>query len=280
MWRYPIYFDYLPVFRLAKVLRLPGSADRRGPCSSSLCHSDREECHPLINEPSNHLCLCKANFTGENCSQLDSRCLSGHCASGSLCKPKYRSLLRGDPLPLCLCSSNRYGDRCEIEHDGCLSNPCLNNGSCFPASQPDQVICVCTKEYFGSKCEWKRPHLRLTLMDITLHAGAVLQYFHLDSTSLHLILVHQKVVQRLPDWLEFYEDQTTLPEIVLAKLYSSHDDSSPDLYLLSSHQNAISVDGTTDISEINRCPHLHTFSNRNLHLSFVILRDEWLSPLI
>ena len=263
MWQYPIHFDYLPVFRLAKILHLPGSVDHRNPCSSSLCHYDHEECHPLVNDRSTNVCLCKPNFTGENCSQPNIRCLNGYCASGSLCKSNYQR----DDSSLCLCPSNRFGDRCDLEHDACLANPCLNGGSCFPASQPDQVTCFCTMEYFGLNCQWKRSHLRLSLVDSSSHAGAVLQYFHLDSTSLHLILVDQQAVERLPSWIEFYDDQKILPEIVLARLYSSHEDSSPELHLLSSHQNAISVEGSTDISEINRCSHLRTFSNGNLDLS-------------
>ena len=263
VWQYPIHFDYLPVFRLAKVLHLTRPADHQNPCSSSSCRHDHQECHPLINDLSNYVCLCKPNFTGENCSQEDVRCLQGHCASGSLCKPNYR----GDDSPLCLCPSDRYGDRCGIEHDGCLSNPCRNNGSCFPASQPDQVICGCMREYFGSNCQWKRPYLRLAILESPSHAGAVLQYFHLDSTSLHLIHTHQQVLPGLPPLIEFYDDSTLIPEIVLVKLYSSHDDSSPELYLLSSHQNAISVDGSTDVSEINRCSHIRAFSNGNLHWS-------------
>ena len=263
IWQYPIHFDYLPVFRLAKILHLPGSVDHRNPCSSSLCHYDHEECHPLVNDRSTNVCLCKPNFTGENCSRPNLQCLNGYCASGSLCKSNYQ----GDDSLLCLCPSDRSGDRCDLEHDACLANPCLNGGSCFPASQPDQVICFCTMEYFGLNCQWKRSHLRLSLVDSSSHAGAVLQYFHLDSTSLHLILVDQQAVERLPSWIESYDDQKILPEIVLARLYSSHEDSSPELHLLSSHQNAISVEGSTEISEINRCSHLRTFSNGNLDLS-------------
>ena len=264
VWRYPIFFDHLPVFRLAKILRFPGSVDQHNPCSSRPCSAEHEECHSLINDPSNYLCLCKANFTGKNCSQVDSRCLHGFCALGSLCKGNERGLLRGvDSVPLCLCPADRSGARCEIEADVCLSHPCLNNGSCFAHSQLTGVICLCTEEYFGKKCEERRPYLRLSLAASSSYVGAVLQYFHLDSTSLHLILVVQQVFPRLPRWIEFYADQTILPEIILAKVYSSSTDSSPDLYLLSSQQNAISLQGRTEISEINRCPHLRTFSNGN-----------------
>ena len=127
VWRYPIYLDYPPVFRLAKVLRLPGFVEHGNPCSSNPCPHEHEECHPLINDHPYYICLCKPNFTGENCSQEDIRCPHGYCASGFLCKSNYPA----DQSPLCLCPSNRYGDRCGIEHDSYLVNPCLNNGSCF-----------------------------------------------------------------------------------------------------------------------------------------------------
>ena len=270
IWQYPIEFDYLPVVRLAKVLCLTGSSDHPNSCLSSPCRHDREECHPLINDRVNYICLCKPNFTGENSSQVDARCGNGYCASGSVCKPNYR----GDDLPLCLCSSGRYGDRCDLEHDGCLSKPCFNDGSCFPGSQPDEVVCACAKEYFGSTCQWKRAHLQLSIVDSSSHEGAVVQYLQINFTSLHLILVYRQTGPQLPDWIHFDNDQRNLPEIVLAKLYSSHKDSSPELYLLSSHQNAISVEGTTEISEINRCPHVRTFDNGNPYLSLDILQND------
>ena len=70
VWNYPIPFDHLPVSRLAQILRLSSSvAERRqNPCSSRPCHPN-EQCHPLMNSKSQYICLCKTNFTGENCSE-------------------------------------------------------------------------------------------------------------------------------------------------------------------------------------------------------------------
>ena len=48
--------------------------------------------------------------------------------------------------------------------------------------------------------------LRLSIVESTSHAGAVIQYFHLDSKSVCLILVHQQAVQRLSGTIEFYDD--------------------------------------------------------------------------
>ncbi|CAF4378514.1 unnamed protein product, partial [Rotaria sordida] len=69
VWQYTIDFDYLPVFRLAKVLRLT----KYDPCLTNPCHPN-EQCYPLVNDNSKYLCLCKSNFTGPNCSIEDSRC--------------------------------------------------------------------------------------------------------------------------------------------------------------------------------------------------------------
>jgi len=51
------------------------------------------------------------------------------------------------------------------------------------------------------------------------------------------------------------------PEIIIAKLYHSHHQSSADLYLLAVTQNAAFVDGTTQISAQNHCKQIRTFSN-------------------
>ncbi|CAF3019750.1 unnamed protein product [Rotaria sp. Silwood2] len=68
VWQYPIYFDYLPVFRLAKVLRLTKSTeiDGRNPCLKNPC-SQYQQCYQLLNQKSAHICLCEHSM---NCSQL------------------------------------------------------------------------------------------------------------------------------------------------------------------------------------------------------------------
>ena len=280
LWKYSIIFDHLPGFRLAQMLHFSSSSTERNPCSSNPCRLD-ERCQPLMNNRSQFVCLCKTNFQEENCSRKDPQCDKGYCAVGSLCQSSARGSIRGDlSLPFCLCPFNRYGDRCSIEHDACFSSPCRNGGSCLPDSQPNQVICLCREEYFGSQCELKRRSIRLSLSINRSYRGAVIQFLQIDLISLHLNLVDQQVFRTLPQLIEYFhsDHQTTFPDIVLAKVYSSDEDLSPDIYLLSVHLIRtlpfFSFNGRTQISSINQCEHIRTFSNGNRHFCADILRNH------
>ena len=267
VWKYPVDFDHLPVSRLAKILHFPESLSQRNPCSSQPCHRN-EQCQQLMNNHSQYICLCKTNLSGENCSIEDPQCAKGYCSSGSLCQANSRRSVRADSMPFCVCPLNRYGDRCEIEHDRCLSSSCLHGGSCLPDVQPNRVICLCTKEYSGPLCQWRRPSIHLSFSVTLPHQGAVIQYLQIDLISLHLILVNQQAFHTLPQKLEYYhsDPQTSIPDIVLAKLYSSDEDLFPDLHLLSVHSNLFSFAARTEISPINRCSDIRTFSNGNSSL--------------
>ena len=237
VWKYPISFDHLPVYRFGKVLHFSSSVDHLNLCSSSPCHPN-EQYHQLMNNKSLFLCLCKTNLTGEKCSHVDEHCLEGYCSQGSLCQPNSRSSLQRDSLPFCLCPPNHYGSRCSIEHDVCLFNPCRNNGSCLPDSQLDRAICLCTRQFRGSHCQWRRPSIHFSLSSNNHpHDGVVIQYLQITLISLDFILVDQQVFKRFPQLIEYfqYEDQSRIvPDLVLAEIYSSHQNlSQADLYLLS-----------------------------------------------
>ncbi|CAF1972195.1 unnamed protein product [Rotaria magnacalcarata] len=249
VWEYSIHFDYLPVLRLAKVLQL--TKPKR--CSNDQCN-ENEECHQLINDGSKSSCLCKNNFNGENCSIEDSQCKNNYCSSNSLCKPNYRSLLRGNAFPYCICPFNRYGQRCHIEHDYCKLDECLNGGTCLPSSTPNKIICLCPDHFYGSYCQWKTSFSNISLHTNLNYEGIVIQYFHINFISLDLILVHQQIHKNLPSFIEYQDDQITTPTIVLAKLYSSyHQDIEPNLYLLSLQINVSSIIGIVSINEQNQC---------------------------
>lgn len=259
-WHYPISFDHLPVFRFAKVLHLTRPSSHPNPCSSDPC-PPTALCQPLINDRNRHICLCKNNYTGTDCSTEDHQCKQGYCAPHSLCRPNYRRLLRGNVAPYCICPFGRLGNRCDIVYDYCHLQPCLNNGSCYPTSSPDKVSCICTKEYRGSQCQFRKPYIRLSLIDHGQYGGVVIQYFDLDFTTLDLTLVHQQLHRWLPPSIDYFHDESTLPEIIFAKVYASHDPTSVDLHLLAVSINVTDVDESSSIAESNQCAYVGTIAN-------------------
>ncbi|CAF1672573.1 unnamed protein product [Rotaria magnacalcarata] len=244
VWQYPLYFDYLPVYRLAKVLRLTKPTMKQNPCSSNPCNRN-QDCQQLMNEKSKYICL-----------------------SGSLCKPNYRGRLLGNELPCCICLFDMFGEQCNIEYDKCLPNPCQNDGSCYPTAKPDTILCLCTEGYRGSNCELKKPEIQLYINETVNHIGAVVQYFEIDFISLDLILVHQQVYRTLPTLIEYKNKRKTIPEIILVKLYSSQVERPAEFYLISVHINVTSMYATTQVNEKGRCIHIRTLMlNKSAQLS-------------
>ena len=270
VWQYAIAFDYLPVHLFSKVLHLTRSTQDPNPCLTNPCPPNAL-CQPLLNDKERYICLCPNNYTGHNCSIEDQQCAQGYCAPQSLCKPNYHQLLRGNTTPYCICPLSRLGDRCDIVHDYCQITPCLNNGSCYSTSAPDTITCICTEYYYGAYCELKKPYMHLSLIDYEQYGGVVVQYFEIDFTSLDLTLVHQQVHRRLPPSIAYLHGGVTIPEIIVAKLYRSHDRSSLDLYLLAVNTNATQIDGITEITDFDRCAHTGSIPNGKRHLISIVV---------
>lgn len=242
VWQYPLPFNFLPNSRLGKALRLirPKESDS---CSTSPCNS-HQQCHPLLNDPTNYICLCKGNYTGINCSELNAGCAQGYCASHAICKPNYRGLAAGDHLRYCICPSNYHGRRCHLWYDKCTTNSCLNGGSCYPSSNLNQGVCLCTQQYRGARCELPRPEIRLFINGSIGHVGAVVEYFQIDFLPLSMNLMHQNAYRTLPEYIEHRYDANIMPEVVLVKLYAN-ENAEPNTYSISLHINVTTVDGIT-----------------------------------
>ena len=153
VWQYSIYFDFLPVYRFAKVLRFfDPKKTEKNPCQNNPCGIN-EECHQLQNHPSDYKCLCKSHHSGPRCSHPSQLCVKNYCSSGALCQPDYRGLNEGSQWPYCICPLNYIGQRCLLNPNTCETKPCVNNGTCYLISRPDEFICICTEEYMGERCE-------------------------------------------------------------------------------------------------------------------------------
>jgi hypothetical protein len=271
VWLYPVYFDFLPSFRLAKILHLTKSDTSRNPCLSSPC-TPQQECHQILNENSTYVCLCPPNFKGDTCLIIDEMCKEGFCSSNALCKPNYRGLLNGNDRPYCICPLNEIGDRCELVYDQCRSNPCRYNGSCRSTAKPNQFLCLCDDHHYGNECQLEKRTVRLYINRSLSHRAAVVQYFDINFVSLEFLLVHQRIHVNLPDLLLYLHARKTAPGIIVVKLYSNVQS---EIYLISIQIDVESINGTTEINERNRCVNVQTLfemkeGNRNNSLKKII----------
>lgn len=251
---YPVYFDFLPSFRLAKVLHLTKPDTIQNPCFSNPC-SPKQECHQVLNQKSTYVCLCPPNFKGDKCLIKDKMCEEDFCSANALCKPNYRGSLSGNEQPYCICPLNEIGHQCDLIHDKCHRNPCQNNGTCISTSKPNQFFCLCDDYHYGDECQLKKRSVRLYINKSSSHQASVVQYFDINFFSLDLLLVHQSVYMNLPGLLQYLYDVKTAPAIVLVKLYSNTQSA---IYLISIQIDVESINGTTEVTEGNRCIHVQT----------------------
>jgi hypothetical protein len=256
VWQYSLFFDFLPSFRLAKILRfhdlqadLPDS-----PCHSNPCKSTNAECHILQNDHQKYVCLCKPGYSGEYCSTHDQSCANNFCHSKSLCKPDYMGKMAGNRLPFCLCPLNVYGTKCGLVYDPCWMNPCKNNGTCYPStSDLTKVNCVCNKDYYGLNCESQIEADDLSVDATNVTGTSVIQYLYIDFKSLNLIPAHQNISKESPVHLHYQHVTIFAPDIVLLKSYSAETAEYPKIFLLSLAIKEKKINSSTFLGDENLC---------------------------
>ncbi|CAF1507793.1 unnamed protein product [Adineta ricciae] len=142
---YPIEFSFLPVYRLALLIKIPSENEQI--CSKRKCLHG--QCRYYFNKKQT-FCQCEQGWSGEFCSMpYNSTCSSLNSLSIGLLN-HHRSI--------CICKENYFGSQCYLRNRICDNFPCENNGLCVPYDDfllltNEEYFCICPKGFSGKRCE-------------------------------------------------------------------------------------------------------------------------------
>ncbi|CAF0789078.1 unnamed protein product [Adineta steineri] len=262
---HPIYFDFLPAFRLATVLKFPSwiSNSTLNPCNSNPCNANAF-CNPVLNKKPGYYCSCKSGYSGSNCENYHTEC-SIYCSSDSICRPNYRGVIANTQHPLCICPFGYFGPRCHLRNDACKSNPCGLNATCYPSYDPsgeNNVICVCSEHFYGDRCQNEKLIIHIQVNMTALITVSVTQFYDHFKPFNTLVLSHQQVTHGLPQIIRYDNDRDEFPLMALLKIYQQL--SNPRYFIVYAQWLTESVNITSTPVE---CPHvLDIFSQGNIFL--------------
>ncbi|CAF3381193.1 unnamed protein product, partial [Rotaria sp. Silwood2] len=149
-----IYYDYLPSYHLAKILKL--NSTRNTKCS--MCG----HCYRIINN--NYSIYCKCHHVHVQIIQF---CHLNQCGIRN----------NGKQKSYCSCLSEYFGSNCYLKHDQCTINRCKNNGICFI----DYIL----DDFYQIKCLYIKNKTSSQIQAI------VVQYYDLKEQTYDM-LIHQQ----------------------------------------------------------------------------------------
>ncbi|CAF3686684.1 unnamed protein product [Rotaria socialis] len=255
-WHYPIYFDYLPAFRLAVVLKVPSWFGNLtlNPYSKTSCNKN-SICLPVFNHNNSYYCSCKSGYYGINCSMYEPICET-YCSANALCRPDDFNLRTRKSSPYCICPLDHFGLRCNLKYEDCTSNPCLNNGTCFSnydRSGENPYLCRCSSKFDGYNCENEKvtAHIYLNMTTVLHIRAVVVQFYDYDHRNLMLHILDQQIYTELPSSIISYRFNVDAPSLGILKLYE--DLSHPQYFLIYflDQQQKINI-----TSSPQHCPHV------------------------
>jgi hypothetical protein len=261
-WHYPIYFDFLPSFRLATILKFPNwlGNSRLDPCVNHTCNQN-STCQPIFNQNNSYFCSCKSGFYGKNCSKYEDSC-SSYCSPSSLCQPDDHSMISGTNNPFCICPLGYFGPRCYLKFQQCDTHPCLNNGSCvytYESYGGDSFQCICSEFLYGDRCQHAKMAIQVRLntsIIAELPRASTVQFYDVNPNTLQLILQHQQVIQGFPSSIFYAHGHVIAPSLCVLKAY--YDTIQPRYFIIYIQPNTLLI----NISSLpEHCPLASTLLN-------------------
>jgi hypothetical protein len=252
-WHYPIYFDYLPSFRLAVVLRFPSWFGNvtLDPCLQKVCNVN-STCMPILNKNNSYYCSCRHGYYGKDCEMYEHRC-DGYCSSDAFCRPDYHIQTKTTHI-YCICPLNRFGPHCHLKSNTCDSKPCLNNGDCIPTydlSGEETYICICSDRFYGNQCENEKAsiHISFNMTSVSSVRATVVAFYDYGA-PLKLYMKHQQVYRAFPSMIHHEHPDVVAPSLGMIKIYE--DLNNKPLYFIMYILNQSIINIT---SSPRHCPH-------------------------
>ena len=270
-WRYPIYFDFLPSFRLAKILRFPvwlgnSTAD---PCENHTCNPN-SRCRPIFNQNNSYFCSCIQGFYGKGCLKYDDIC-NKYCSPNAICRLNDRSMITNTIKPFCICPFGYFGPRCYLKFEQCYSNPCLNNGTCvytYELYVNEPFYCNCSKFFSGNRCQHAKIVIQIQLNTGTISQtprGSTIQFYDVNLKTLELIIRHQQSTQGLPSLIYYAHDDIIAPTLSILKTHYESIQSNYFLVYLQSNTTSTNIS-----SSPTHCPLASSLLERGKNDSHMI----------
>lgn len=269
VWHYPVYFDFLPAYRLSKILSFPPLSPNfpiSGPCANNRCGYG-SSCQEVINSNhSSYFCACQSHFYGKYCERYDEECI-GHCSTNSICKPSYSGIVTGNRKAMCLCPYSAFGHTCSLKNDVCKINPCLHGGSCILTYLAHDILnytCICTDSFIGDHCQLPREIIQIKVSlshNSLIHRSSIfastVSYNDYNTKTLAFVLQHQQVYISLPLSINLAYSRTysAVPIIGLLKTYNkNYDFDEPEYFILYIALQQANLNISTDLTSENNCP--------------------------
>ena len=265
-FHYPIYFDFLPVFRLATILKFPNAT--LDPCINHQCNTN-SICKPILNRNQSYYCACKSGYSGNNCENYHRNC-SSYCHPKAICRPNSRGLIGNRDNPLCICPLGHFGPRCYLQNQACHSNPCGQNATCHASYDPsgeNPVICICSEQFYGDRCQYEKSKIQFRIELATIATVSTIQFYGVLEESFALLPYQQQVIHGLPQIIRYNYEEHKIPSIVILKIYEEL--LNPKYFLVYALPIDQAVNITTTITP-EECPYAsNLLSENNNHIPAV-----------
>ena len=253
-WHYPIYFDYLPAFRLAVTLAFGSWSENAilDLCQQNICNVN-STCIPVFNQNNSYYCSCKSGYYGTNCSMYQPLCKT-YCSINALCRIDDPDLQEKKKKPYCICPLGRFGLRCNLNYDDSDSNSCLNNGTYLTNYDPsgeNPYLCMCSKQFEGFQCQNEKVsvNINFNISRILSTRVTIVQFFAYHITSFLLVIQQQQIFIGLPPVIRHYHSAIIAPPLAVLKIYEGL--TLPQYFLIYFlHQSKINI-----TSSPQHCPH-------------------------